>query len=114
MKILSFLVFVWFINCAIGQISVTAFPATYSNNFNNYNPNILANVPSTINNTGTGTNIASSTIGWSASSSATATFNGQGTGSSTTGGYWGFGTGSDYSLGALRSGTPGNITYTDY
>jgi hypothetical protein len=112
MKILSFLVFVWFINCAIGQISVTAFPATYSNNFNNYNPNILANVPSTINNTGTGTNIASSTIGWSASSSATATFNGQGTGSSTTGGYWGFGTGSDYSLGALRSGTPGNLTYT--
>ena len=34
------------------------------------------------------------------------------TGTSATGGYWAYGTAGEFSLGALRSGTPGNITYS--
>jgi fibronectin-binding autotransporter adhesin len=83
---------------AEAQLSVTSANASYTQNFNNYNPATnLSNLTSTI------------PAGWTAASSATAAFQGQGTGG--TGGYWGYGTGSDFSLGALRTGGTGNITY---
>ncbi len=94
----------------IAQTSVTAQTATLTNNFDSYNPNAAGNVPSTINSTNVLTGMTGG--GWTASSSGTATYNGQGTGTSTTGGYWGYGSAGNFSLGALRSGTPGSITYT--
>ncbi len=48
--------------------------------------------------------------GWSYAFSGTATYNGVGTGTSATGGAWAYGLAGDNSFGALRSGTPGNIT----
>ena len=84
-----------------GQISITSLPySPATTNFNSYNPNSSTNLNATIG------------TGWTASSSGTAAYNGQGTGTSSTGGYWGYGSSSEYSLGAIRSGTPGNITYT--
>ena len=50
--------------------------------------------------------------GWAYSFSGTATFNGVGTGTSATGGAWAYGLLGENSFGALRSGTPGNITLT--
>ena len=47
--------------------------------------------------------------GWSYAFSGTSTFNGVGTGSSATGGAWAYGI-AENSFGALRAGTPGNIT----
>jgi hypothetical protein len=83
------------------QISVTSLPYNPgTTNFNGYNPFSLANFSATLPS------------GWSGSSSGTPTYNGQGNGSLATGGYWAYGSAGDFSLGALRSGTPGNITYT--
>ncbi|MDZ4808894.1 MAG: hypothetical protein SGI96_11595, partial [Bacteroidota bacterium] len=83
------------------QISITSVPyAPGATNFDLYNPVDAPTLASTI------------PTGWTAASSGTATHNGQGTGTSATGGYWGYGTGGDFSLGALRSVTPGNITYS--
>lgn len=48
--------------------------------------------------------------GWSVSFTGTPTFNGVGNGSLNTGGAWAYGTGGENSFGALRSGTPGNLT----
>jgi Putative metal-binding motif len=84
-----------------GQISITSLPYKPAvTNFNSYNPSDATNFAATIPS------------GWSGSSSATSTYSGQGTGTTGTGGYWGLGSSSDFSLGALRSGTPGNITYS--
>ncbi|MFN0034245.1 MAG: HYR domain-containing protein [Saprospiraceae bacterium] len=84
-----------------GQISIAALPYTpATTNFNSYNPSNAANLTATI------------PTGWTAASSGTAAHNGQGTGTSATGGYWAYGASGEFSLGALRSGTPGNITYT--
>lgn len=49
-------------------------------------------------------------LGWTVSFTGSAVFNGAGTGTSATGGAWAYGTGSDFSLGALRATTPGNLT----
>jgi hypothetical protein len=49
-------------------------------------------------------------IGWTVAFQSTPVYNGTGTGTSTTGGAWAYGISSEYSFGALRSGTPGNIT----
>ncbi len=95
---------------ARGQTSITAQTATLTNNFNSYNPSVAGNVPSTITSTDVLSGMSGS--GWAASSSITATYNGQGTGTTTAGGYWGYGSAGNFSLGALRSGTPGDITYT--
>ncbi len=48
--------------------------------------------------------------GWAYAFTGTPTFNGVGTGTSATGGAWAYGTAGENSFGALRSGTPGNIT----
>jgi len=48
--------------------------------------------------------------GWAYSFSGTSTYSGVGTGTSATGGAWAYGTGGENSFGALRSGTPGDIT----
>lgn len=91
----------FFISDVTAQISITTLPyASGVTDFNNYNPNSAANLTATI------------PAGWTASSSGAAAYNGQGTGASNVGGYWAYGSASEYSLGALRSGTPGNITYT--
>ncbi len=84
-----------------GQISIASLPYSPAvTNFNSYNPNTAGNFTSTL------------PTGWTGSSSGTASYNVQGNGSGNAGGYWGYGTAGEYSLGALRSGTPGNITYT--
>lgn len=84
-----------------GQLSVNSLPyVPAAADFNLYNPSTSADLTTTI------------PFGWTASSSSvTPVYNGQGTGNGT-GGYWGFGISGDFSLGALRSGTPENITYT--
>lgn len=82
-------------NAAMGQVSITAIPQSYAEDFNSF-VGSAASVPA----------------GWTAASSGTAVNAGIGSGTSTTGGYWAYGTSSEYCLGALRSGTPGNITYT--
>jgi len=84
---------------ADAQIFITSLPYADTTDFNSYDP-------SSTNSNGT------LPSGWSANSSSTATFNGRGTGSSQTGGYWAYGILGEYSLGALRTGTPGNITYS--
>jgi hypothetical protein len=76
---------------SFAQISLNG--GTYSQNFDSY--------------TGTALTIPS---GWNVSFEGTVVYNGIGTGTSTTGGAWAYGISGDYSLGALRSGTPGNIT----
>ncbi len=48
--------------------------------------------------------------GWNVSFQSSTVYNGTGTGTSNTGGAWAFGIGGEYSFGALRSGTPGNVT----
>ncbi|MFY8004989.1 MAG: beta strand repeat-containing protein [Chitinophagaceae bacterium] len=50
--------------------------------------------------------------GWTGSSSGTAAFQGRNATPGTSGGYYALGTSPDFSLGALRSGGTGNITYT--
>ncbi len=69
--------------------------AAYNQNFNTYD-GTAATIPT----------------GWSIAFSGTATFNGTGNGTSANQGAWAYysGTGSDFSLGALRGGTPGNLT----
>ncbi|HEX2616304.1 MAG TPA: hypothetical protein VHL57_02115, partial [Flavobacteriales bacterium] len=82
------------------QISITSLPYNPAvTDFNAFNPTNSGNLTATI------------PTGWTAASSGTAAYNGQGTGSSATGGYWGYGSAGNFSLGALRSGGPGNITY---
>ena len=82
------------------QISITTLPYNPGvTNFNSYNPNSLANFTSTI------------PTGWNGSS-ASPTYNGQGTGTTANGGYWAYGAASEFSLGCLRSGGTGNITYS--
>jgi hypothetical protein len=49
-------------------------------------------------------------IGWTVTFQLTPVYNGTGTGTSNAGGAWAYGTSGEYSFGALRSGTPGNIT----
>jgi len=84
-----------------GQVSITSLPYTKSDNFNTpYNPSNLTNATSTI------------PVGWTFSSSGTASYRGITASPGTTGGYYGFSTNTDSSLGALRTGTVGNITYT--
>lgn len=93
--------FLLFVSSVHGQISITSLPYNPAvETFNSYNPISASS-----------TNIPA---GWTLSSSGTSTYNGKGTGTSNTGGYWAYGTTSpdEYSLGALRSGTPGNITYS--
>src|SRR5688500_1965438 len=101
----SILIFLTTSYCCLcsGQISILSLPYNPPvTDFNTYNPSSASNLALTI------------PAGWTAASSGTQVYNGQGTGSSGTGGYWAYGvTGSgEFSLGALRSGTPGNITYT--
>jgi hypothetical protein len=48
--------------------------------------------------------------GWSVAFQLASVFNGVGTGTSSTGGAWAYGIGGENAFGALRSGTPGNIT----
>lgn len=78
---------------AQAQVLLTGSSPTYSQNFNSY-AGSLATVPS----------------GWAVSFSGTATYSGTGTGTSNVGGAWAYGSASEFSFGALRSGTPGNIT----
>jgi hypothetical protein len=95
------LLFVTLLNAGWGQISITSLPYSPAvTTFDSFNPTDASAFTSTI------------PTGWSGSSSGTAAYKGRGTGSSNAGGYWAYGSGSEYSLGALRSGTPGNITYT--
>lgn len=68
-------------------------PNDYSQDFDAY-----AGTPATI------------PFGWTVSFSGNAVFNGTGAGTSATGGAWAYGTGSDFSFGALRTATPGNLT----
>ncbi|MDX1939225.1 MAG: hypothetical protein SFU99_01660, partial [Saprospiraceae bacterium] len=75
------------------QVSLTT--PTYSQDFNTF----------------AGTQISLPT-GWTVVFSGTSTFNGTGTGTSNTGGVWAYGSAAEFALGALRSGTPGNITLT--
>jgi hypothetical protein len=92
-----------------GQLSISSLPANYSNNFNNYNPSAVGNVPSTINSSGVSSaGISNATTGWTTSS---ASYNGRGIGTGNTGGFWGFGSGAEFSLGALPSGST-TPTYT--
>jgi hypothetical protein len=77
------------------QIAISSLPATYTQDFDNY--------------LGTA---ASLPTGWTAAFSGTVTYRGVGTGTSNSGGAWAYGNSSENALGALRSGTPGNITYT--
>lgn len=75
------------------QISITAFPYTYTQDFAGFN--------------GTTPGLPA---GWSAS--GTFTQRGQGNGSSNAGGMWGYGsTAPEYALGALCSGTSSSINY---
>ncbi len=100
---LSFLLLTIISFKGLAQVSISSLPYSPAvTNFNSYNPNSAGNLASTI------------PTGWTAASSGTAAYNVAGNGSSSNGGYWAYysGTGTDYSLGALRSGTPGNITYT--
>ncbi len=84
-----------------GQVSIASLPYTPpATTFDNYNPNSAANLTATIPD------------GWTATSTGTPSYRGQGTGTSNAGGYWGYGANGNFSLGALRSGTPGDITYT--
>lgn len=96
-------------NSTYAQFSITNSTSSLSNNFNSYNPSSLANLTSTVNSTNVLSNMSGT--GWTASSSGTANYGGQ-TPSTTSGGYWGFGSAGSFALGGLRSGTPGNITYT--
>lgn len=91
------------------QFSITNATSSLTNNFNSYNPSSSGNLTSTVNSTNVLTAITGT--GWTASSSGTANYGGQ-TPSTTSGGYWGFGSAGNFGLGGLRSGTPGNITYT--
>ncbi|MCF8459854.1 MAG: T9SS type A sorting domain-containing protein [Flavobacteriales bacterium] len=85
---------------SVGQISITALPYNPpTTDFNGYNPTSLTTLNSTI------------PAGWSAASSGTAAYQGRTNSPGTAGGYYGFGTNPDFSLGAFRSGSPGNITY---
>lgn len=96
------------------QISITSLPARYSNNFNSYNPTTASKVPSTINESGTGTGLVSAKTGWSYAN-APGNFWGRSSGNGSNGGLYGFfiGTGTEISLGALRSGlAPNEISYT--
>ena len=94
-----FLLFVTFF--LYGQVSITSLPYSKSDNFNTpYNPNSLANANATI------------PAGWTFSSSATAAYRGITASPGTSGGYYGFSNTTDSSLGALRTGAVGNITYT--
>ena len=96
-----FIVFFLFMNFAgncHAQISITgSLPYNYNQDFLNYNGS-SGGLPS----------------GWTVSFTGTATYNGQGTGTSLTGGVWSYGLSgnSERAAGALRSGTPGNITHT--
>lgn len=86
------------------QISITALPYTpVTTNFNSYNPSNSSNFSSTLPS------------GWSGSISGASTtpYQSTGTGTGTAGGFYAFGTSAsgDYSLGALRSGAVGNVTY---
>jgi Secretion system C-terminal sorting domain len=84
-----------------GQISITSLPYTPAvTTFDTYNPSSAANLSATIPS------------GWTAASTITPTYRGQGNGTSNAGGYWSYGASGEFSLGALRSGTPGDITYT--
>ncbi len=100
-RILLLLFATLFVRLSIGQISIAALPFNPGvTNFNAYNPNSAGNLTATI------------PAGWTAASSGTPVYNGQGNGSSATGGYWGYGAAADFSLGALHDATAGNITYT--
>lgn len=77
---------------ATAQVSLSSL--TYSENFNSFAGTAL-----------------SMPAGWTASFSGTPTYGGTNGGTTATGGVWAFGTTGEYSLGALRSGTPGNITF---
>ncbi len=79
------------------QLSITSSNASYTTDFNSFNPTSAATLTSTIPS------------GW-AGSGFTA-YNGRGTGTNNAGGYYAFGTGSDFSLGALRSSS-NDVTYT--
>ena len=84
-----------------GQISITAVPYNPAvTTFNTYNPGSAGTLTSTI------------PAGWTASSQMTPVYNGQGDGTVAAGGYWAYGLAGEFSLGAQRSGTPMNITYT--
>ncbi|MBS1616501.1 MAG: hypothetical protein JST06_10340 [Bacteroidetes bacterium] len=96
--IVSIVCFVSLISKA--QISITSLPYTpATTSFDSYDPSSAANM-STL------------PAGWTAASAGTAAYKSLGTGTSANGGYWAFGTGGEFSLGALRSGTTDEITYT--
>lgn len=78
------------------QISITSSSFSYTQDFASYS----------------GTNLSIS--GWSATFTGTPTYNGENTGSSNSGGVYSYGTSgsTERALGALRSGTPGNISFT--
>ncbi|MBS1643904.1 MAG: T9SS type A sorting domain-containing protein [Bacteroidetes bacterium] len=85
----------------LAQISINTLPyAASTTDFNSYNPSSSSNLNATIPS------------GWTAASSGTAAYRGQGTGTANSGGYWAYGSSGDFSVGALRSGTVGDITYS--
>jgi flagellar capping protein FliD len=96
-KIILLIVVVLHVVPIQAQISITSSSFTYSQDFDNYNGS----------SNGQPAN-------WSISFTGSATYNGQGTGTSNTGGVWSYGivSSGERALGALRSGTPGNITFT--
>ncbi|RYD52739.1 MAG: T9SS type A sorting domain-containing protein [Sphingobacteriales bacterium] len=85
------------------QISITSLPyQPATTDFNTYNPTSAANLTATL------------PAGWTAASSSTAAYKGPSSNPGTTGGYYAFsqtGNTSDYSIGALRTTSTGNITY---
>lgn len=86
-----------------GQVSIVDLPYTpLITDFDNFDPEDVTGLNNTI------------PTGWTGHSSGTPVFQGRGNGSSNGGGYWAYGitAGTDWSLGALRSGTPGDITYS--
>lgn len=93
--------FVWLASLNTqAQISITSLPFTpATTTFDSYDPSSASNM-STL------------PAGWTAASAGTALYRGRGTGTSANSGYWGFGSSGEFCLGALRSGTTDEITYT--
>lgn len=89
-----------------GQLSINSLPASYSNNFDSYNPTSSATATSTLISTGTGSGLVSATSGgWAFTNASGAAYSGRGTGTINTGGIWAYGSSGEYAIGMQRSGS---------
>ena len=105
MKGLAMLVLVVVGGSVRGQVSITSLPASYSNNFDSYNPITSPTATSTLISTGTGSGLVSATSGGWAFTNAPGDYLGRGTGTTATGGIWAYGNSSEYAIGLQRSST---------